>query len=400
MQKIIRIFTYFTASLLLLGSCEESKRFEISGNDSTPPGTPVFDGFEPLPGGAKVFFIPPADQDVLYIEASYVNVVGKRLRFAASFAAGQVDVSGFGREGEHIIELCAVDCAGNRSTSVFATVEALEPPAVMLAKSVDVLSSFSSMLVKWTNELKEPLYVWVDLSYAKNGVRQNHTTVFNTYLTETRSVDSLKLYNDEPVMVKVSISDMYDNTVQAKDTTIVLLVDGVIPKGGWSLIPAGAVMGGITQVSGLRRETVIDGVIDVDEENFFVTTQNNPWNMIIDLGEEFEISRIVTHQRWTGYNIDGNPDIRGNLYRGDNVLTSQLYGWDETAQSWDFLSRRVIIPPVVKTNDDYLILGKAGDMAFIYPAEPQFSKPTRFVRFEAINGKYISEITLYGRRAQ
>ena len=394
-----------TTILLLMAiivSCEESKRFEISGNDTTPPGAPLFVESKPLPGGASIFFIPPSDIDVLYIEASYQNEIGKTLRFAASFAADSLNVYGFGREGEHSIELCAVDRAGNRSSSIRITVEALEPTVVALAKSIEVLSSFSSMLLKWENVLFEPLYVWVDIAYTQNGDSNEHTTVFNTYQTETRSIDGLNLYNDELVSVKVSVRDKYDHVIQAKDTALVLLVDAIIPKDGWRLLDAGTEMGGITQVGGLQLESVIDGVIDIDAENYFITMQTNPWNIIIDLGEEYEISRIVTYQRWSGYstNTGASADVRGYLYRGENVLTSNLYGWDETVQSWDFFSNRVITPPLVNTDSEYTILGKEGDMVFIYPEEPQFSKPTRFIRFEAVNGRYISEITLYGRKAQ
>jgi len=398
----LMIFKILAVSLVIfLVGCEEAERFKISGKDNTPPGKPTFVESKPLPGGARIFFVPPTDQDVLYIEASYKNVAGITIRFAASFAAGSVDVYGFNKEGEHTVDLCAVDRAGNRSESIQQKVTALEPIVVSVAKTITVLPSFSSILLKWKTTSSEPLYVGVDISYTQNNIRQDYSAVFNTNQTETRSLDSLKLFAGEPVSVKVSLWDKYDNVVQAKDTTIVLLTDDIIPKNGWSLPNAGTILGGITQVGGLRVDMVIDGVIDIDIENFFVTTQANPWNMIIDLGKEYEISRIVTHQRWSGYSTSfGSVNVRGNLYRGDNVLSSNLYGWDNTSQSWYLWSGRIIPQPSVLSDGEYTIMGKTGDMAFIFPDEPQFSSPTRYVRFEAVNGKYISEITLYGREAK
>ena len=389
--------------VILVAGCEETERFKISGNDNTPPGAPVFVDSDPLPGGARIFFIPPADHDVLYIEASYRNTAGKTVRYAASFSAGSVDVYGFDKAGDHTIDLCAVDRSGNRSASIRRTVEALEPPAVTLAKTLKVLPSFSAMLLKWENESEHSLYVWVDFAYTQNGARRQHTTVFNTNQTETRTIEDLKLTAGETVSVKVSVRDKYENVIQAKDTAIVLLTDELLPKDGWTLLAPGTVKGGITQVSGMRMETVIDGIIDIDVENFFITTQANPWSIIIDLGEEYEISRIVTHQRWTGlHTYPGVTDLRGNLYRGDNVLAYMLYGWDELDQSWESWSRYLITLPLVNFEGDYTLLGTAGDMFFIFPEKPQFSKPTRFIRYEAVNptGKSISEITLYGRKAQ
>lgn len=399
MQKIIYICV--ATIFLLLAGCEEAKRYEIISGDDTPPGEPIFVESEPLPGGAKVFFMPPNDHDILYIEASYQHATGKVLRFAASFAAGYVDVYGFDSAGEYPIILCAVDRAGNRSKNIHCSVETLDPEILMLAKSLEVLSSFSSILFKWENESEEPLYVWVNISYMQNGMHKQHTAVFNTYQTELRTIDDLNLIANEQVSVSVDVRDRYDNVVQAKDTSIVLLVDELLSKDNWIIPDRETEMDGIIQVNGTRIETVIDEVIDIDVENYFITIQDNPWSIIIDLGEEYEISRILTHQRWTGYNESaGVTVVRGNLYRGYNILASNLYGWDEASQSWKFWSRRQIIPPVVTNDGGYTLLGRTGDLSYIYPSEPKFSEPTRFIRMEAINGKYISEITLYGRKAQ
>ena len=407
MRNIIKFRREIMVILLILKimvqtSCQEAKRFEISGDDRTPPGQPVFVDSEPLLGGARVFFRPPADEDLLYVEASYVNHAGKRLRFAASYFTHYVDVNGFGNEGAHAIELCAVDRAGNRSESVPITVTSLEPVAASVAKSLDVLSSFASMLLKWTNVATEPVFVWVDIVYTQNGAPHEHTIVFNTQQTETRFIEGLNLYAHEPISVKVNVRDKYDNVVHAKDTTIILLTDEIIDKERWRAPEGGTIQGGgITQVSGLRMDVIFDGIVDIDVENYFITSQDNPWNLIINLVDEYELSRIVTHQRWTGFGSTwGQVDFRGNLYRGDNVLTYNVYGWDEVGNRWELFSRVEINEPAVKDATEFTILGKEGDMAFLYPEEPRFSRPTRWLRLEAIEGKWISEITLYGRRAR
>ena len=384
--------------IMVQTSCEEAKRFEISGNDSTPPGMPVFIDSEPLSGGARIYFRAPTDEDALAVEASYINAAGRKLRFAASIFADFLDVYGFDREGEHVIELYAIDLAGNRSASVHETVVSLEPPGVTLAKSVQALSSFASMLIKWINLSGQPLYVSVDLSYVQNGARRNHLTVFAADQSGTRAIEGLSLFNDESVTVSVNVRDKYDNVFSAKDTAIVLLVDEMISKAGWSFPDAGQVVGGIAQVSGLNMNMVNDGIVEMDVPgNYFITTQDNPWNIIIDLGDTYQISRIVTHQRWATLT---SAEPQGFLYQGENVLAYNLFGWDESAEEWDWWLRRDLMMPVIRDPSEYETIGRAGDMFFIYPEEPQFTKPTRRFRFEAVNGKYISEITLYGRKVQ
>ena len=402
------LFAFIATVFLWLTSCDDAKRYEISGNDSTPPGAPEFVESKPLAGGARIFFLPPDDEDLLYIEASYTNDAGKIVRFSASYFAEWVDVLGFGSAGEHAVELCAIDRAGNRSTIVPVTVEALEPPLVALAKSVQVLSSFSALMVQWINTLKQPLYVKVELIYTKDGVLSRYPSVtFNAQQMENpepeiKTIGGLEVNENDPVLVNVTVSDKYDNVCHAMDTTINLLIDGVLDKQEWKLPPPGTAMGNVTQVNAQRMEEVMDGIIDTEIENFLITYQPNPWNLLIDLGEEYELSRVVTHQRWSGYSgtTFGVLDYRGNLYRGDNVLTYRLYSWNETAQTWGWLSDFNIFTPVVTIDSEYTKLGEAGDMSFIFPIVPQFSKPTRWLRFEAVNGKYISEITLHGRKAR
>ena len=406
MRNRIKIYTSIMAAFLWLVACDEAKRYEISGNDNIPPGTPVFIDSKPLPGGARIFFRPPADEDLLSIEVSYRNAAGKDVRFSASFFTDSLDIFGFGSEGEHAIDIYAVDRAGNRSKKTRTTVVSLEPPVVSVAKMVQVQSSFASMLLKWTNEFEVPVYVSVDFSYTQNGTRQNHTTEFATHLSETRSIDGINLYNDEQVSVKVNVSDKYENVVHAKDTTIMLLVDGIISKEQWSLPDPGTDIGGVNQAistNDTNLENVIDGLNDTEvAKNIFETEMTNPWSIIIDLGDEYELSRIVTHQRQSG-SSDGSVWgvlTQGFLYQGDNVLAFNLYVWDETILEWELVSRYNIRAPVVNSAAEYVMLGIKGDMTFLYPEEPKFSKPTRLIRYEAIRGKYISEITLYGRNAR
>lgn len=397
MKKIYSLIAAAAFAIMWLAGCEEASRYEISGSDTTPPGMPVFIDSKPLPGGTRIYFRPPADKDVLSIEASYLNTEGKPVRFAASYFTDSLDVCGFGREGEHQIEFYAVDRSGNRSESLRETVTALEPAVVTVAKTVEVVPSFFSMLLRWVNLSFEPLYISVDISYKVKGVRTEQSVEIASYMTETQTISATKLPEGEPISVSVNVSDKYGNKVTAvEETAIELLRYEELDKTLWELPAEKTVKGGATQVDGVNLANVRDGIVDAEiPGNFFVTTQNNPWNIIIDMGQQCEISNILTHQRMSGV-----AGAQGNLYRGNNVLAYNLYGWDETTQAWELWMRKDIKTPVVVDSSQYLTMGLAGDMAYIYPEEPKFSKPTRWVRFEAINGKYISEITLYGRSAE
>jgi hypothetical protein len=394
-SKYLLLYVLCIGGLVGFCACEETKRFEISADDSVLPGEPVFLKAEPLNGGARIFYGRPTDGDLLSIEASYTNEAGKTFRFAASYFTDSLDVIGFGSAGDHQVTLWAVDRAGNRSQSQQITVTSLEPPVSLVARSVTVLPSFGSMMIGWMDLWEANVYVYVDFSYEQNGRPQEYVNVFASNQTEIRVIDSLKLFNREPVTVKVRVEDKYGNSAPAKDTTIVLLTDEKLSKEGWSLLPAGTEIGGVKQSDGLNLPYVIDGLTEEDIlKNYFITEDANPWNILIDLGGNYELSRILTHQRysWT------DNSIRGAYYRGENVLAYNMYIWDEETGTWEIVSRNSIYVPLVKQESDYMTLGHAGDMAYLYPGFPQFSKPTRYFRLEAITGRYISEITLYGKK--
>ncbi|MDR1455353.1 MAG: DUF4959 domain-containing protein [Tannerella sp.] len=396
--RLLRTVTFVVLSAYLLSGCEETKRFEISGADSTPPSAPVFITSKPLPGGARIFYQRPADEDLLSVEASYTNSSGKAVHFAASYFTDSLDVFGLGSSGQHTIEIYAVDRSGNQSEHIRQTVTALESAVELAAQSVRVLPSFDAIIIKWADSLKENIYVYATLDYVQDGEQLNHTGVFTSNQPDvTVPID---LVTQNPVVVKIRVEDKYGNSTLAKDTTINLLQDGVIAKSGWTLPPPGEFMGVLQadgNYNGGEMSKVIDGLTEEDIlRNFYLTNESNPWNIIIDLGEKYELSRIITHQRYTWT----DTDVRGAYYRGDNVLAYQMYVWNEEELEWEYVSRHTIAVPSVKQESDYKMLGDAGDGAFLYPEEPKFSTATRYFRFEAVTGEYISEITLYGRKAR
>jgi hypothetical protein len=132
---------------------------------------------------------------------------------------------------------------------------------------------------------------------------------------------------------------------------------------------------------------------------------------MIDLGDYYELSRIITHQR---YNLDGaymdNNENAGReaYYRYQNVGIYRMYLWDEDIQAWDTIGMHKITFPNDLTEREFRLLGAAGDIAYMYPDEPQFTKPTRWFRYEALfgfnsnytskDGNSLSELTLYAKK--
>lgn len=422
-MKIFKIFILIATILFTAAACEEEKIHRATSDDTVPPGQPTNIVYKPLYGGARFFYDIPADEDLMSIEASYTNKDNKTFTFSSSYFVDSLDVYGFGDTLMHKVNIYAVDRAGNRSASVVMEVKPMESAISRVVKSLELKPGFSSFFLDWKNELEQSINVYVNFNYSDGGKENDFTTVFSSNLeAERRFVEDLEISKEIPVSVKVRVADMFGNISDPLDMgKINLLEDIKIPKDNWSLPAPNDSVAGEPQGFGDglegRMRYVIDDIIDRgDNLNFMHThsrgrtgrTQdgNMPWNVIIDLGDYYELSRIVTVQRHSGGLANVN---RGQYYGSENVGIYDLYILDEDTNEWEFVTRHKIDVPVGLSELEFVKMGEAGDMAYMYPDNPGYTKAARWFRYCAVksfNGNYtlenancLSEITLYGRKA-
>lgn len=417
-------YTRLLAALAcVLFSCEEENRHLANSNDGTPPGVVKILDQKPLYGGARLFYQIPDDEDLLSIEAVYTNKQGQSFTFAASYFVDSLDVYGFASTEEHTVQVYARDRAGNTSDPVTVSAAPLEPAYTRVASSLVVKPGFSSFFLDWQNELEQNINVYVDFTYTQDGAQKSFSTVFSSNLaTDRRFVNDLFLTPDQPVSVTIRVQDQYGNITDPIDKGQISLYEDIeIPKDKWVLPETNEMIGGVPMCFGDglegRSAYVIDGIIDRGDNLNFMHTHsrgrtgrtadgNMPWNFIIDLGDYYELSRIITVQRHSG----GLANIsRGQYYQSENVGMYNMYIWDDDAGQWEFVTQHKIPVPQGVSELEFVKLGEAGDMAYMFPDDPQYTKPTRWFRYEAIksfNGNYtledancLSEITLFGRKS-
>lgn len=407
--------------LLALYSCKEEERFATSGDDTTPPGQVTIREYKPLYGGARFFYDIPNDEDVLSVEAVYTNKKDRTFTFNASFFVDSLDIYGFEDLDSYTVHLYAIDRAGNRSQPTEIDVTGLEPAFRRVANTLEVKPGFSSFFAEWENELEQNINVYIDFEFPQDGQIRHLTSVFSSNMLEDkRFINDLYLQEGERVKVQVRVEDKYGNMTDPIDKgEISLYQDLAIPKLNWMIPEPNDSIGGVPMVYGNalegRSKYVIDGILNEGDNLNFMHTRgrgrtgnsvdgNMPWNFIIDLGDHYEISRIITHQRHSG----GLTGIsRGQFYRSENVGIYNFYIWDDATETWELVMNHKIPEPLGMTDLDVIKLGQAGDMAYMYPDDPKYTKPTRWVRYEALKGftsnytledaNSLSEITLYGK---
>jgi hypothetical protein len=426
-MKIMKYIFLFATLALGLYSCDEQDRFAIAYYDTEPPSPPIYNGkYKPLYGGATIFFEHPADRDLISVDASYTGAQGQEVWFSASYYRDSISIYGLSDTLEHIINLYAVDRAGNRSAIVPVPVVPLEPAVTRTAKSIIVKPGFGSFFLDWTNELRQNLNVYAHFNYTQQGEYKEHTMIYTSNLPDERWFirDLDDLTAQEPVSLKIQVEDMYGNITDFIDKgEFALLEDEEIPKDKWTMPEnneyvhdsVGGVPMGFLSSYEARAQYIMDGIIDVGQFHYIHTGGkgrtgeakygNVPWNIMINLGDEYELSRIVTHQRYSSTTYS----IRQEYYRNENVGRYAMYIWndDEEVGRWDSICEHKILVPSV-SDIELKQLGLAGDMAYFYPDDPQFTKPTRWFRYEALSSfgsnytstgaNCLSEITLYAKK--
>ncbi|MDR1719032.1 MAG: DUF4959 domain-containing protein [Dysgonamonadaceae bacterium] len=418
----IKISILSIISLLVIAQgCRESERFEINYADTTPPGKPIIsEEYKPLYGGARIYFTPPEDEDVLTVDARYTNQKGETIWFSASYYTDSIDVEGFADTNPKNVTLYAVDRAGNKSETQTITVIPKEPAVARVASSINVKGGFSSFYLDWKNELKQVVNIHVSYSYEG---KEKVIIYTSTDTLERKYIRLDNISETTPVNVKVKVEDRYGNTSDLAESSIYMIKDEKIPKDRWVIPITNDSIGGVPQgywdaYEG-RMIYITDDIIDnglnwnwgstgPKGHTGNIADGNLPANFIIDLGEEWEISRIVTHQRDLSWSAPNIPTGRGWYYGNENIGIYSMYIWDAVKSDWDSICTHKIVFPPDLPGQQYRVMAQAGDMAYLYVENPHFSAPTRWFRYEArfgFNNDYtsqahmgLSEITLYGRK--
>jgi len=426
-------YLYFMALVVLsFSACKEGGRFETEVNSTTPPEPPTNITWKALNGGARFFYTVPPDEDLLSVDAEYTNKSGKTFRFTSSFYKDSLDVIGLGSMDNQDIFLFGVNRAGVKSELKRVVITPLEPAVTRVAATLSVKPGFSSFFVDWENELKQQINVYVYFKYTDKGINRDLVQVFSSVKDKDRKfINNLFLKPDVSIAVELRVEDYYGNTTERLSFGSIFLQEDFELDKKIMKFPAPAdstvimrngkrVNTGIPAMFGDAKEgrmdKLIDGIIDRGEIlNFFHTdsrgrngnsgiARKNDWNIIIDLGGYYQLSRIITHQRHS------NTIEQGQYYKNENCGEFALYVFNEETEEWEFISQQRTPIPQGVTELEIVRLGEAGDMAYFYPDEPQYTIPTRWFRYEMVNGfennystdhnnvNCMSELTLFGKK--
>lgn len=410
--------------ILLMTSC---KTESDTAKDTQPP-EPISDvTFTPDYGGGYFKFTIPADPDYLYARAEYVTDAGKTISKTSSIYSDSLVIEGMGTVKEYEVKLYAVDHDANESEPVIMNVTPLEPTVTAVFKSLDIYAGFSAIVLTLENPNEQPVDIYVNIK----GNDSEALKVFSSNKKEERTfIEGLEAV---PYEISAYIVDHYDNKTDIKNFgSITPLTDYELDKSTFSFLRDQRLYGDKWDYSEIdwknqkpyeqwmsiytadsmknARESAYegniakfwDGLTDEDPSyslNYFHTgSQTYPFSYFIDLGREVRVSRMRLWQR------------SSNAWAGEQVKTCQIFisndpnPDDGILDDWEYVGEYTINKPANSADADKEL--KEGSEFWMYPEDPKFTRPFRYLRYKAItqmsNGTSgcMSEITLYGEEVK
>jgi hypothetical protein len=297
---LMGLFTFIVA-------CGSEEFIGQPASDGTAPGMISNVLSESTPGGAKITYDIPTDEDFSHVEAVYYVGEGQERKSVATKYTQELSVNGFGDTLPKEVELYAVDKSGNRSEKVVAEIIPLTPPYITMRESLEVSSDFSGVLLKWENEAEADNLGITILRHDEYGDFVPYETVYddvsNTNFQNVRGMDTLQ------VELGFYVKDQWGNISDTLIGEFKPLYEIQLDRTKWKALRLDTDIP--EEQSSQRFEKAFDGDITKSRSNAFSTVLNkeeqySPLHYTMDMGEINLYSRFKIYAtEWNGYSRGG-----------------------------------------------------------------------------------------------
>ena len=382
------IFPLMAIIFLAVGvlACQEEEDARgLAAPDSTPPGIVSEIAVTNLPGGAKIEYKLPDDQDALLVEASYRLGNGETATAKSSIFKNFVTIEGLRQAESQEVSLVVVDRSNHRSPPVVVSISPETAPIDKLFATFELEPDFGGVRLKYNNE--DEIRVEFLLYTIENGQRVYQQSAFidgnqaNFYI--------FRGFPSTTTTLGIEAVDRWDNISE------LLVVDDILPLEEVQLdredMEGKFLTGDQPDAWGWVISNLFNGTNDSPG---FTTPQDTQGNIIppytepnhvftIDMGVMAKLSRFKMFPRM----LPG-PTCCGPYAHGDPRFF-ELWGIDEipadngtSLEGWTRLveNGEVIKPsgaPLGTTSPEDLAQAAAG-LEFTLPIE---APPVRFIRF-------------------
>ncbi|WP_420603102.1 DUF5000 domain-containing lipoprotein [Flagellimonas sp.] len=403
MKKITANFPMLLSLLLVaLISCDEEARGPLV-TDATIPGAVSEVSVQNLPGGAKISYKTPSDEDVLYVEAIYERN-GEPVSTRSSVFKDFVTIEGLDITDPVQVSLITVDRSENKSTPISVTINPEKSPLKKVFESLELVEDFGGPRLKYNNE--DDIKIEFLLYTIENGERVYQQSAFIENGQNTFHI----FRGFPPVMTKFGIEavDRWDNSASLFEADVTPLEEVILDR----LAMNGEVLSGDEETAfGWTLGNLFNGTAGGAG---FHTNQSNLGSVVfpyteayhmfsVDMGVTAKLSRFKFWPR--------QGDCCGTPFGHGDPRYFEIWGIDEipadngaSLEGWTRLveNGEVIKPsgaPVGSNSAEDRALAASG-LEFNFPID---APPVRFIRFvvfenwSGTNFTHVMELEFYGQ---
>ncbi len=338
--------------------------------EGTPPG-PVADVVvKNTPGGAILTYKLPADEDLLYVKATFTLKDGVPSEVRSSMYTDTLKIAGFGDTTPREVTIVAVDRSRNESSPVKVTINPLEPPVISIYNSLDLEADFGGVRAYWSN----PGRAEVSIVILKEDNNKEYVPI-ETFYTSVAEGDGAKRGMDTiPGNFAIYAQDRWENRSEMKKFTLTPIYETQFDR-----LKFKAVI--LPNDEKAAWGWVLTRLFDGNKNSGFHTgngTGRWPHAFTVDLGISGRVSRIKTYQRPGTW-----------LYNHGNLKKFEVYGCEtlDASGSWDnwtlLMTCNSIKPsglPTGQVSNEDVAWASAGEEFINSPKNPKI----RYLRIKGI----------------
>jgi hypothetical protein len=407
MKKYL-IYSYLFLATTLMNNCKEDS-VVLYPVDNTPPQQISNVVVNNIPGGAKLTYQLPDQEDLLYVQALYNLPNGNSMITKTSVFSNTMLVKGFGKSQKSTIQLVSFDRSMNQSKPLSVDIKPLDSPIYGILDSLKVQESFGGFKLTWQNPYKEDVVLGVLL---KNRTTGAFSYIDNFYSSEALSKKSIRGMDSTSATIGLFVRDTYENYTDTLVMNVKPLFEQEVPKSGFVAMTLSKKFS-VEPYGGALPSKMWDGITNVDNNLYYLkinTAVQTGLPIILpiftfNMGLKVKLSRFRLWQRVDYLFVLHNPKLFEWYGTNDAVVAAdaETTGWETNPKWIKIMSGESRRPSSLATGSalttEDVAYARAGE-EFEFPLDAPAVRYLRFKLLSTWSGStslHINELTFWGQ---
>ena len=316
-----------------IGSCDNSDIKE----DTTAPGKLSVQSVTPTSGGGIIHYNLPADNDILFVRADYINAQGDEVYRVSSKENDSIEISGLIDTSPVTVNLSVFDTSQNQSEVVSVDFSPNRSFIFDVLESLEITSDLGGVRVNWTNDEEKTVFIYVSIT-ASDG-EEEIRILSSSNQNGARFVRGLAA---EEQNFSIKVEDFDGNSTPDTDFgNYTPLFEEKIDKTSWRLVSNLSVNGDAWEGQTVNFwDDIVDTVSTNSDNSYFIIYRSLnggvlrwPLDIVIDLNKTVKINRFKVWQRAFWYN---GPANTAYYYQAENLRSFDIYVSNDKVE-WQLL---------------------------------------------------------------